>query len=68
MEISPERVIKLGKTLSVQPITATEEEQQGLFYFYTSRKNLRKALENSQNITKLLVQFIQAHWDEKVNI
>lgn len=68
VEISPERVIKLGKTLSVQAITATEEEQQGLFYFYTSRRNLKKALENSQNITKLLVQFIQAHWDEKVNI
>lgn len=68
VEIAIGRVIKLEKTLSVQAITATEEEQQGLFYFYTNRKNIKKAMENNQNITKLLVQYIQAHWDEEVSI
>lgn len=66
VEISYNRVIKLGKTLSVQAITATEEEQQGLFYIYTSRKNLDKAQNSNKNIPQLLIQYIQAHWDDEV--
>lgn len=68
VEISHNRVIKLGRTLSVQAITATEEEQQGLFYIYTSRKNLEKARSSNRNIPQLLIQYIQAHWDDEVNI
>lgn len=67
VEISTNRVIKLGKTLSVQAIVSTEEEQQGLFYIYTSRKNLIKARNSGQNLPQLLVQYIQAHWDDEID-
>lgn len=68
VEIAPNRVIKLGKTLSVQAISSTEEEQQGLFYIYTSRRNLEKAKNEGKILSQLLVQYIQAHWDEGVKI
>lgn len=68
VEITTNRVIKLGKTLSVQAIISTEEEQQGLFYIYTSRENLQKAKGMGKMMSQLLIQYIQAHWDEEVII
>lgn len=67
VEISKNRVIKLDKTLAVQAIMSTEEEQQGLFYIYTSPANIQKAKEKGMNISQLLIQYIQAHWDDEVN-
>lgn len=66
VEISKGRVIKLGKTLSVQAILSTEEEQQGLFYIYTSPTNIQKAKKEKKNLPQLLVQYIQAYWDDEV--
>lgn len=68
VELANNRVIKLGKTLAVQAIATTEEEQQGLFYVYTSRKNHKKAKEDQKNLSQLLVQYINAHWDDEVSI
>lgn len=68
VEITSNRVIELGKTLSVQAITSTEEEQQGIFYIYTSRKNLVKAKSEGKIIAYLIVQYIQAHWDDTFEI
>lgn len=67
VEISAGRVIKLGKTLSVQAILSTEEEQQGLFYIYTSPDNIQKAKKEQKNLSQLLIQYIQAHWDDEVS-
>ena len=66
VEIASNRVIKLAKTLSVQAASSTEEEEQGLFYIYTSRKNLEMAKKDKKIITQLLIQYIQAHWDDDV--
>lgn len=68
VQIANERVIKLEKTLSVQAIVSTEEEQQGLFYIYTSRKNLEKARNEGISIVQLFIQYIQANWDKDVTI
>lgn len=65
VEVAKNRVIKLGKTLAVQAITSTEEEQQGLFYIYTARNNFQKANEAGKNISSLLIQFIHVHWDDE---
>lgn len=64
VEIGKNKVIKLGKTLAVKAIVATEEEQQGLFYIYTSRVNIEKCREDDLNIAQLLVQYINGKWDE----
>lgn len=66
VEVSPNKAIELGKTLSVQAITATEEEQQGLFYIYTTRENIKKSVDKKKTLVQELVAFIQAHWDEEM--
>lgn len=68
VEITENRVIRLGKTLPIQAIMSTEEEQQGLFYIYTSRKNLELIKAQEKTIVQLLVQYIQAHWDDEIKI
>lgn len=66
VEVSEGKVIELGKTLAVNAIASTEEEQQGLFYIYTSRNNISKARENSKNFTNEVIRYIQEHWDDKI--
>lgn len=68
VEISEDRVIKLGKTLAVQAIVSTEEQQQGLFYIYTTRANIEKCRENGKNLARMLVQYINGKWDEKISV
>lgn len=67
VEIGENKVIKLGKTLAVKAIVATEEEQQGLFYIYTCRANIEKCKDDGKNIAQLLVQYINGKWDETIN-
>ena len=64
--MSTNKVIELGKTLAVQAITATEEEQQGLFYIYTTRHNIKEAADNNKIFVQELIRYIQNHWDDKV--
>lgn len=66
VEVSTNKVIELGKTLAVQAITATEEEQQGLFYIYTTRHNIKEAADNNKIFVQELIRYIQNHWDDKV--
>ncbi|MCI7349680.1 MAG: HD domain-containing protein [Ruminococcus sp.] len=66
VEVSSGKVIELGKTLTVNAIASTEEEQQGLFYIYTSRKNIYKAQSQNKNFTQEVVRYIQEHWDDKI--
>lgn len=66
VEVSEKRVIELGKTLAVQAITSTEEEQQGLFYIYTTRDNINKAREYDKIFTNELIRYIQSHWDDEI--
>lgn len=66
VEVSTNKVIELGKTLAVQAITATEEEQQGLFYIYTTRENIKQASDNNKIFVQELIRYIQTHWDDKV--
>lgn len=67
VEIGENKVIKLGKTLAVQAIVSTEEEQQGLFYIYTSKSNIEKCKSDGKNIAQLLVQYITGKWDEQIS-
>lgn len=66
VEVSDGKVIGLGKTLAVNAIASTEEEQQGLFYIYTSRNNISKAQDNNKNFTNEVIRYIQEHWDDKI--
>lgn len=66
VELGEKRVIKLGKTLAVQAIVSTEEEQQGLFYIYTTKANIEKCKESGKNLAQLLVQYINGKWDEGI--
>lgn len=66
VEVSTNKVIELGKTLAVQAITVTEEEQQGLFYIYTTRHNIKEAADNNKIFVQELIRYIQNHWDDKV--
>ena len=50
----------------MQAILSTEEEQQGLFYIYASPTNIQKAKKEKKNLPQLLVQYIQAYWDDEV--
>ncbi len=68
VEVSENRVIELGKTLAVQAIVSTEEEQQGLFYIYTTRQNIQTAKSKNKIFTKELIKFIQTHWDEEITL
>ena len=68
MEVAPDRVVRLSKILPLQAITKTEEEQQGLFYIYTTKRNLDKAKSENQIMSLLLVKFIQAHWDDVIEV
>ena len=68
MEVAPDIVIRLSKTLAIQAIAKTEEAQQGLFYIYTARKNLEKAKKDDLTMALLLVRYIQKHWGDDVAI
>lgn len=68
VEVSEGKVIELGKTLAVQAIVSSEEEQQGLFYIYTTRQNIQKAQDGQKSLVRELVKFIQEHWDDKVDL
>ncbi len=66
VEVSAGKVIELGKTLTVNAISSTEEEQQGLFYIYTSRKNILQAQNQKKNFTQQVIRYIQEHWDDQI--
>lgn len=68
VELSQNRVVPLAKTLSVQATVSSEEELQGLFYIYTSRKNIKKIEDDNKRITDLMIKYIGAHWDDEVLI
>ena len=68
VELAPNHVVQLGSTLSVQAIASTEEELQGVFYIYTSRKNIKKFNQERRSITDLMIKYIGAHWDDEVVI
>ena len=68
VELSPNRVIPLAQTLTVQAVASSEEEVQGLFYIYTSRNNIKKIEEDKKRITDLLIKYIGAHWDDEIII
>ena len=68
VELSQNRVVPLAKTLSVQATVSSEEELQGLFYIYTSRKNIKKIEDDNKRITDLMIKYIGAHWDDEILI
>lgn len=68
VELSPNRVVPLAKTLPVQAIVSSEEELQGLFYIYTSRNNIKKIESDNKRITDLVIKYIGAHWDDEILI
>lgn len=68
VELAKNHVVQLGSTLSVQAIASSEEELQGVFYIYTSRKNIKKFSLENRSITDSLIKFISAHWDDEVTI
>lgn len=68
IEIAPEHVIKFGKTLSVNATANTEEQQQKLFYIYTTSYNIAKTKKDGKILSKLLMQYIRAHWEDEVKI
>lgn len=68
VELAPNHVVQLGSTLSVQAIAPSEEELQGVFYIYTSRKNIKKFNQERRSITDLMIKYIGAHWDDEVVI
>lgn len=66
VELAQNHVVQLGSTLSVQAIASSEEELQGVFYIYTSRKNIKKFIKEQKSITDLIIRYIGAHWDDEV--
>lgn len=66
VELAPNHVVQLGSTLSVQAIASSDEELQGVFYIYTSRKNIKKISRENKSITELLIKYIGAHWDDEI--
>ena len=68
VELAPNHVVRLEKTLPVYAASSSEEEQQGLFYIYTSRKNIKKLSKDNKSITSLLIKYIAVHWDDEVEI
>ena len=68
MEVAPNHIVKLKELLAVKASARTEEQQQGLFYIYTSRKNIEKAKKEKLLLPLLLVKYIQSHWDDAVEL
>lgn len=68
VELAPNHVVRLEKTLPVYAASSSEEEQQGLFYIYTSRKNIKKLSKDNKSITSLLIKYIAVHWDDEVEV
>lgn len=66
VEIAPDHVIKFSKTLPVNANITTEEKQQKLFYIYTTSNNIKKAKEDGKVLSKMLMQYIRAHWEDEV--
>ncbi len=66
VELAPNRVVQLGSTLPIKATTASEEEQQGLFFIYTSRENLGKFAQENKPFTDTIIKYIGAHWDDEV--
>lgn len=58
IELNENHAVKFSETLSVGARSLTEDKQQGLFYFYTSRENLKKC----KDLAKELVGFLNSHW------
>lgn len=66
VELAQNRVVQLSSTLPIKATTASEEEQQGLFFIYTSRENLEKFGQESKPFTDTIIKYIGAHWDDEV--
>ncbi len=59
IELKEGHAVKFNNTLSIVANSLSEEKKQGLFYIYTSRKNIGAC----PNIAEKLVSFLNSNWD-----
>ncbi len=64
ISFSPTRVIPLRKALAIKGVKLDEDERNGYYFLYTSKKNIRHFEDHGKNPAEEMMKYISRHWNE----
>lgn len=64
ISFSPTRVIPLRKALAIKGVKPDEDERNGYYFLYTSKKNMRHFEDQGKNPAEEMMKYIAKHWNE----
>lgn len=62
IEFAPNRVIPLRDALSVMSVTPNDDEKNGYYYLFSSKKNIDKMKAKALDLGQEVMKYIARHW------
>lgn len=63
ISFAPNRVIPLRKALTIKGVKPEDDEKNGYYFFYTSKKNIQQLEAMGKNPAEELMMYISKHWN-----